>query len=240
MRNRTFRQTLLYLGDAPPERRVAPGAVEPLLLWSTSQTTEPEIDFDPGTAASFRTHGGRTVRIRRPIMKAALQVLAEQQPRSLGFQALFEQAVERVPADRRPGDLEAMRRALAEDVLQCFSLGALDLRTWQPAFAPEASERPRMSPLAARQAAAGRRTVVNMFHRQVPVGPVARLLAPVLDGAHDRRALVEHAKSLVRDGDLPLRRGGAPVTDPDGAERTLEDMVEQALGNLARSALLVA
>ncbi|MGD8308974.1 MAG: methyltransferase regulatory domain-containing protein [Chromatiales bacterium] len=239
LRNRTFRQTLLCHDGGELERRIAPGAVESLLLWSTSRAMDPGIDFDPATAASFRTSTGRTVRIRRPIAKAALQLLAQRHPRGLAFGELFDMAAERVPARWRTDDREQMRSALAQDALQCFSLGALDLRTWLPELEGRVSERPRICPLAAYRAKAGKRSTVNRYHRQVPIGPVARVLAPALDGGHDRRALVEHAAALVRDGDLPISRNGRPVTDPDEVRRSIAGIVEQALNNLARSALLV-
>jgi len=198
------------------------------------------VDFNPQEITPFRSLGGASIKVRRPITKAAFQVLAERHPRTIGFPELFEAALERVPERWRFGDAAAVRAALAQDVLECYTLGGLELRTTQPALTPEISDRPRMSPLAAHQAQAGKERVVNRYHRQIRIGPLARKLAPLLDGEHDRAALVEHTKSLVQSGNLPMVRNGRPVTDPDGAQDALEDAVGQALGNLAAASLLIA
>ncbi len=239
LRNRTFRQTLLCHQDAQIDRAGSVEIMEPLLLWSAARPMTPQIDHDPQTVVHFRTLRGGTVRVRRPVTKEALVVLAERQPQALSFAELFEVVMERIPVRWKLSDTQGMRASLAQDILAIYGLGAVELRTWQPPFAAEVSDRPRISPVAAYQVKAGKTRVVNMYHRQTPIGPVARLLAPLLDGTRDRAALIEHAKTLVRDGDLALRDKEALDSNPEEAQRVIAAGVDQALRNLARSALLV-
>ena len=240
LRNRTFRQTLLCHKDQQIDRAGSLEILEPLLIWSAAQPMSAQIDHDPQVIASFRTLRGSTVRIRRPVTKEALGILAEHHPRALSFAALFEAVMERIPARWKLADTEGMRRSLAQDVMTVYGLGAVELRTWQPQFASEVSESPRISPVAAYQVQSGKTQVVNMYHRQVSIGPVARVLAPVMDGTRDRAALIEHAKTLVRDGNLPLRDKETLDTNPGEVQRAIEAGVDQAVRNLARSALLVS
>jgi methyltransferase-like protein/cyclopropane fatty-acyl-phospholipid synthase-like methyltransferase len=240
LRNRSFRQTLLCHGEAKIRRRVDAEALESLLLLSNCQPMEPQIDHDPQKVCHFRTPRGVSVRVRRPATKEALVVLAEHSPRALSLSELFESVMERLPDRWKRSDAGTQRGLLLADLLSVYGLGAVDLRTWQVPCEAEVSERPRLSPVAAYQVRNGKTTVVDMQHRQTRIGPVARLLAPVLDGTHDRAALVEHAMTLARDGDLPLRDKEALLARPDEARRTVESVVDQALRNLAKSALLVS
>jgi len=240
LRNRTFRQTLLCHRHQQIDRAGSLEILDPLLIWSTTQPMSAEIDHDPQVVASFRTLRGSTVPVRRPVTKEALSVLAEQRPRALSFAALFAAVMERIPARWKLADAQGMRGSLAQDIMALYGLGAVELKTWQPELASEVSERPRISPVAAYQVRSGKTQVVNMYHRQVTVGPVARLLVPLLDGTHDRADLIEHAKTLARDGDLPLHNKEALDTNPEEAQRMIEAAVDQATQNLARAALLVS
>jgi methyltransferase-like protein len=62
----------------------------------------------------------------------------------------------------------------------------------------------------------------------------------LLDGRHDKAALIGDLAKLVDEKGMTIRRGDVPVTEPADVRAILEQVVPQSLEHLRKSAMLVA
>ncbi len=236
LRNRPFRQTLLVRDSLQLNRNVN---AEDMALFRITISSLPRLQdmkFDPRTKLNVRTRYGGDFNVSRPITKAALAVLHRSRPGALEFEDLFQQSLQELPPRIRPdaNQTAAVRNNLLQDILQCYTNGILALSTWSPQVATTLPDKPVVNPLAAYQAGESDRVTVPR-HNAVQLGPVARSLAPVLDGSRDRQSLETYIKEQIASGDLELSRGNQKVASDDD----MKPLVDTALNNLLRMGLLV-
>ena len=140
--------------------------------------------------------------------------------------------------------MTAAAEELRSGLIRCYRQKRLELGTLPPSFVVVASDKPTASPLAHAQAIGGN-TVTNLRHEAGQLNEFGREVLALLDGNHDRAAIVDALAEAVKTGRVTLKR-----PDPDvmpgvnGRLRTLpeavEDSLEDCLKKLARFALLVA
>jgi methyltransferase-like protein len=116
----------------------------------------------------------------------------------------------------------------------------LELRTHEPDFVTDVSERPKASPLAREQARRGSSRVTNQRHEMVNLDEFSRRTLALLDGTRDRKALLEDMSSLVADGTLMVEQEGRKVAGGDPLKQILGDAVDRCLTRFAKAALCVA
>ena len=130
------------------------------------------------------------------------------------------------------------------DSIRCYNQKRIELSTLSPMFVLAPSDKPIASPLARMQAQTGN-TVTNLRHEAGELNEFGRAVISLLDGTHDRRAMVAKLVDAVETGRVTLKRVESRVRpEPRGEESTLEEIVEESLSDclmkLARFALLVA
>jgi hypothetical protein len=135
-------------------------------------------------------------------------------------------------------------QALAAGLIRCFGQKRVELGTLPPKFVVEISDRPVASALARVQAQLGE-TVTNLRHETGTLNDFGREVLWLLDGDHDRPALLEKLGRAAREGRFTLRAaesnaGGAPSQRGRAPEDILEESLDNCLKKLARFALLVA
>ena len=74
----------------------------------------------------------------------------------------------------------------------------------------------------------------------VRLNDLDRHLVPLLDGKHDKAALVEKLTVIAQSGALNVQRDGLTLYDANEIQQALNAIIEQAIGNVARMALLVS
>lgn len=217
LRNRTFRQTLLIREAVALNRKLSPVQVMPLRIASKLQPVRDQPDPRSDELEEFRAPNGSSVTTQYRIIKAAMLILAENSPVAVPFDELYAMARARLDA---PGkDDSDDRNVLANDMLRCFAVGAVELH-WSPSrFVIEASERPEASAVARLQAKRGA-VATNLRHELAHLDADARRLLPLLDGS---RTLQEIAA---------IAWPGQPLGEA-------VDKLKQQLSGLARLALLV-
>jgi hypothetical protein len=131
------------------------------------------------------------------------------------------------------------RRALAEALLHFYLSNVVALQTHAPWFVLEVSGRPRASPLARLQAAAGG-PVACLRHCVVELSEFDRAVLRHLDGSRDQAALLETLAGAVADGTLEVRRDGQPLRDRGQVREVLGEALGPSLRRLADRCLLVA
>jgi methyltransferase-like protein len=106
-----------------------------------------------------------------------------------------------------------------------------------PQFALDASERPRTTPLALRQAA-NREPISNLNHCSVELTEFERYVLSLLDGTRTRGDLRAILAEQVRQGVLVLEKEGQPFHAPERTQSVIEQTVERSLQKFAGLFLL--
>jgi len=60
-----------------------------------------------------------------------------------------------------------------------------------------------------------------------------------LDGTNDINAITDKLTTIAQTGAIHVNKEGQPLTDPAAVRDALASTLEQALGNIARMAVLV-
>jgi methyltransferase-like protein/2-polyprenyl-3-methyl-5-hydroxy-6-metoxy-1,4-benzoquinol methylase len=247
LRNRTFRQTLLVHQGRTINRNLTPQSLQKLAFASAAQ---PVGAVDPLAAgnAQFALPNGVQIGTVNPLTKAALLHLAQAFPQPVSFDDLLDAARQRLQPSAvslpDPAARPADATALGADLLQLILAGAIEI--W-PALslpvAPVITATPHGWPLARLQAsriaegAAG--VVTGMRHDNVPLDPFAARVLALLDGRHDRPAILDALEPLFAAGKLVVNRDGKPVTDPVIRRGMLVTLLDDTLHRLRRFGLLV-
>lgn len=226
LRNRMFRQTLLFRDHLTVDRTVDPDRLFELHI-AAAVTPEAE-DAVAGTSRSFRGRGNQRVTSHDPSLTLALELLAETWPGAVPFGEVAEAA----------GATGSAREGLAARLLRLYlSGGPLELRISPPPFVRLVSERPSASPLARHQARQGG-AVTNLRHEQVRLNGVETFVLPTLDGTRDRQAIAASIREAIRTGALAPSGERQLLVGADEVA-VAERAADVALTRLASSALLV-
>lgn len=219
---RTFRRSILCRRELTPNRADPLVALRRLRCAGAIHALTAEPDLYSAAAEAFQNARGTRLQTNHPAVKTALALLGECYPRSLPFRDLWQTVTQRVAAagSALPADSERM---LGESLHRCHESGFLEYRVSEPPFTTDISERPRASPLARAQAAAGEEVVVSMRHHLVALEPFEQQLVPLLDGTTTRAQLQERLSERTPAGSEPV-----------------PEQIEAALRRFARGALLLA
>ena len=175
-------------------------------------------DLTDGIAATFLAADGAGLRPDDSTAKAALVLLAERWPASVGVEPLLRDARRRAGRSGRPTPLE--RREFAGFLTSNHAMGFVDLHTWEPQMTTSPGPRPVAFALARIEIERDNR-VTNLRHRQVEIDdPIAAALLARLDGTRDVASLRE---------DLSRAPAAGAVE---------EDRIEMVLAGLAHHCLL--
>jgi len=193
-------------------------AMRGLRVASPVRPAAASVDLTDGIAATFLTPDGAGLRLDDSTAKAALVLLAERWPASVGVEPLLREARRHADRSGRPTPFE--RREFAGFLATNHAMGFVDLHTWEPPMATSPGVRPLASALARIEIGRGTR-VTNLRHRQVEIDdPVAAAALVRLDGTCDRATLHE---------DLSRASPAGPIALPD---------IETVLSGLAYHCLL--
>jgi methyltransferase-like protein len=241
LRNRTFRQTLLCKSDLPLKRNVTPQDMTTFRIASPVELPE-KLDIRSTQAEQFKLAGsGTTLTTTVPIVKAAFQYLSEMWPHSVPFDRLLQVSRSRLSSVtiRDQAMVQAEVQALGSAILTGFTVRLLELRTHEPEFITEISDRPKASDLSREQAKKSGR-VTNQRHEIVHLDEFSRRTLQLLDGTRDRNALLDSMSKLVADGTLMVEQEGNKVAGGDPLKQILGDAVDRCLTRFTKAALCVA
>jgi methyltransferase-like protein/trans-aconitate methyltransferase len=240
VRNRQFRQTLLCRKGLSPKRALGGEDVRGLLVASDARPEKAPVDLSPGVKQSFGSPDGPSVETDFALTKAALMALIYHWPRALDLDTLYSEASRRLenPIGHTEADVRESKRALAGDMLQCYSANVVKFHTWQADFVVGVSNRPRASRLA-RYLAEKKQSVVNQRHESVSLDPLTQQVVLLLDGTRDRLALLKRLRKLVEDGSFAEQPEDGSSTGAKKTGGSIKKAMDRSLARLARTALLV-
>jgi methyltransferase-like protein len=237
LRNRMFRQTLVCHEAVQPNYDVRAEQVMQFHIASPATPRSGTVDLQSDASEEFIGRSNVVISASMPVAKAAFVVLGEVWPQALPFSELFDRAQARLEPRQRSEDGQALARAL---LTAYASAGDSFVQLWlrPPACAVKAGERPVASPLARLQAERSAQ-VTNLRHELVALTPFDRHLIPLLDGSRDRPSLVDALMERFQQQAFQISEAGATLTDTARAREVLEEVLEQQLPKLAKSALLM-
>ena len=246
LRNRMFRETLLCLDRVQPNWEVKPESLRVLHVASPAKPVDaenkpvPTIDLATDSKLSFKSPSGMSMATDRPLLKAAMQVLGTTYPGTVPFDALRKQARELLGGGT--GDERQMAEdtvTIAVGLLNCYMGSDLvELHGMPITFVRTPGDKPVAMPLARAQAVRGP-MVTNRRHEVVRLNDLDRQLVPLLDGAHDRAMIADKLTVVAQAGALSIQKDGQPLTDDVQIKAALGSVLDQALANVAKMALLV-
>jgi SAM-dependent methyltransferase len=202
---RLYRQTLLCRADVRLERRLTPEVAAGFLITSQARPAE-GANLRDGSVVEFRDPRGTAIRTDGPLIKLALERLADSWPRAVAFDELLRGARDAVSAADAPRPSRDAAQVLGDSILRGYAADVVQLHVDQPRFADVPGRHPRASALARLQAACGE-PLTTLRHASVRVDDAAgRRLVMLLDGSRDRHALVEAMSGQGEgEGDLPAK-----------------------------------
>jgi methyltransferase-like protein len=240
VRNRMFRQTLVCRKSVALQREPQWETMLNLFVSSNSQPEE-TVELRSSKPVSY-ARPGSTMMTREPLVKAAMQYLAEQWPKSVPFQELVTMArrkLDPTPQLLSPERVRHEQRAIATPLLRCFATTHVDLSVCPTPFSLNAGDYPAV-PRLARYQAQNSNQVTNLMHQTISVSDLQRHLIQRLDGKHDRSQLVEFLVDQVAQGKLVAHDEGTEVRGEERVREMLTDVLESSLNSLASKWLFTA
>ena len=247
LRNRAFRQTLLVHTGQTINRNLTPASLEKLAI-ASALTPQGPVDPKASGNARFVLPNGIAADTTGPLTKAALLALAEAWPQPVTFPHLLDAARRQVEGDLLqepdPTGRPAAAQALGTDIFQLYTAGLLEIWPHALPLATGISVQPRAFALACWQAGqtpmGGQGVVTNMRHESIGLDALTVRILALLDGSHDRSAILEALTPLFATGTLTLQRDGQAVTDPILRRGMLVTFLEDALHRMRSYAILEA
>jgi methyltransferase-like protein/2-polyprenyl-3-methyl-5-hydroxy-6-metoxy-1,4-benzoquinol methylase len=248
LRNRMFRETLLCLERVQPNWAVNPENLRVLHVASGARAVDaqgqplPSVPLlDEASNVSYKSATGMSMATTRPLLKAVMQVLANYFPGTVPFDILRKEARTLIGGDPTDPKLIAEdTQVIAVGLLNCY-MGSdlIELHGMPITFARQVSDKPTALGLARIQA--GRAAVVtNRRHEVVRLNDLDKHLVPLLDGTRDKSAIVAELTKVAQNGLLNVQKDGITISEPKEIQQALISVMDQALANVARMALLTA
>jgi methyltransferase-like protein len=242
LRIRGFRSTLLCHAEADVDRTLKPADFTKLYV-AYHEMPEPFVFLHGELKVKFASKGVKLLS-RSPLVRSALEHLAEIWPRAIAYDELVRTAAVRLRSEMATSGLDVRKEpldpaevsAVLSILMQAFSWGVLDAFVNPPQFAPEVSSRPIASALARRQAAQSLK-VTNRRHEVVTLDAFSQQVIQRLDGGADRSMLIDHMQRALNSKKIVAKSNS---TTPMSLESTdVGLVVDQVLNQLRQSALLV-
>jgi methyltransferase-like protein len=230
---RPFRRSLLVREGRGVVEEIDLGRLASLSLYADLEPADAGPERDAGV---FTNGAGTSFRVSDPLTRGMLDHLAGIYPNAVPFADLVHLAHERLArtgAEVRTDDAE---QALAE-LFNLYCSGGIGLTARKDSWTRLPGDRPRATPLARVQAAAGEGHVATGRHRVLSLDALAARLLMLLDGARDRDELTESLHDALRETpDLaPTLAADAP-----GTREAIAANIERLLGRFGQGGLLEA
>ena len=242
LHNRAFRSTLLCHADVALERTLNADIMRGFHVALVVALSSEKIDLDSEDPVSFRI-GELKLASAEPIVKAAVRRLASRWPEALSFDDLHAAALEALPSSKRAryegkdnGEGSASKKALASSLMMYLGAGLVHGWVHPPRKLSQLQERPLASPVARLQARQGA-VVSNGHHQLVMLNGTQRHLIAILDGEHDREALIDSLRDAFASGAMVIAEKGEALQEVSSDKLSL--LVANALERLREAALLV-
>lgn len=240
LRNRMFRESLLISEKLTPNWAVQPDCLRILHVASAAKPVQEPVNVTSDENVSYRSASGMNMATNRPLLKSAMRILQQAYPATVPFDELRKQARAALGSEATdPKAIAEDTQVLAVGLLNCY-MGSdlIELHGMPIEFVRVPGEKPVASPLARLQAPKG--SIASRRHEIVRLSDLDRHLIPLLDGTHDRAALADKLTDIAKSGALNIQKDGVPLYDPKDIHQAIGSVLDQALQNVGRMAILTA
>jgi methyltransferase-like protein/cyclopropane fatty-acyl-phospholipid synthase-like methyltransferase len=244
LRNRMFRHSLLCLPSHQPNYTLNPDRLLGLHIASPLLPPPADADLNSTAQVTFKMpEGPVAAHVADPLAKHAFKFLTERYPASVPFEELCLEARKRFNPNLVPDEPTRNhdRQVIGQVILQSYVSRAdrlVELLRVPVPVATKVSAKPRATPLARRQAATNP-WATTLKHEFGQLGEFERRLLILLDGEHDRAALIDTVTSFVTTGQMNVARDGVNVTDPKEVRGLIEKSIDAVLDRLLKISFLV-
>jgi len=232
LQNRAFRRTLLCHDDVVLDRNLRADIMREFQFGMTVALRGEQIDLGSDDPISFKL-GEQKISSVEPVVKAAVKQLASQWPDTMSFGDLHAAAVDALPSDQRPAS--ESEKTLSSSLMTFLGAGLMQAWVHPPKPIPPIGAKPVASSLVRAQARRGK-LVSNCRHEQVMLDDTERHLIALLDGAHDREALIDNLRAAFSGGAMVIKAKGDTLKEVNSEH--LSAIVDKALTHLHSRALL--
>jgi methyltransferase-like protein/SAM-dependent methyltransferase len=226
--NRTFRQPLLVHADRAPQIRYAldRSRYERLHFAAYVPPVDDEVLLDNSTQEFGAP--GQTLSTGVPDVKVAMDVLTNRWPWTLSRRELVAAVQARLSA--AGVESAANQETAIDDLLEYLIVRGQVRYRLDPVVPEPTSTPPRLDEPARRLAEIVRSDaepyVYNTWHESVPLSATDRHLLPLLDGTHDREALIGTLLDANQQGLVQFERDGQPLSAEADVRGAAEDHVD--------------
>ncbi|MFO0938119.1 MAG: class I SAM-dependent methyltransferase [Gemmataceae bacterium] len=247
LRNRMFRESLVVKSSVNPNWAVNPESLRQLHVASGSKPVGPDgqplanVNITNEENVSYRSLSGMSMATNRPILKAAMLVLAETFSATIPFDHLRKAARERLGGDASDPKLIAEdTNMIALGLLNCYmSSDLVELHGMAINFCKKPGENPTALPWARIQATK-QAVVTNRRHEVIRTNDLDKQLLPLLDGKHTRPQIIEKLTEVAKGGLINVQKDGITLQDPKDIKTAITSVLDQALLNVGAQGLLIA
>jgi SAM-dependent methyltransferase len=185
---RQMRAAVLCRDDAEREAAAGSALLDDAWIAGVVRASSDPFDLDADVEETFVGPRGTEVRVRAPLAKMALLVLANRYPQAFRFDALCVAAQAQLATRgiRAPSEERAMLRS---GLYALWGRNELELRVSDAPLRTTPGERPAASALSRQEAARGRH-LTTPTHAALPLEPIERAIVAELDGARTRPEVV--------------------------------------------------
>jgi methyltransferase-like protein len=224
LHNRTFRRTLLCHDDVALDRNLRADIMREFQFGMTAELRGGQIDLCSDDPVSFNL-GGQKISSGEPVVKAAVKQLAGQWPDTMSFGDLHAAALRMLPAGKRKRRsnkdkcaASESEKTLASSLMTFVGAGLVDAWVHPPKPLSPLGAKPVASSLARAQARRGN-LISNCRHEQVMLDDTERHLIGLLDGEHDREALIDNLRSAFAGGTMVIKAKGDTLKEVSTCRR---------------------
>lgn len=230
LRNRMFRRTLLCHAHVDLQRNIEPDNLLGFYVASPLVLEDPETPPVPGAPLGFKHVHGTTITLYREIEQTALLHLLSIWPEQVAVRDLVQHCL------HDEMDTAGLTK-VCELILNCASMGLVELHQAPARFKTRPSTHPAASPLARLQAGEGD-WVTNRRHESVELDAFAREVLMVLDGNRDLLSIESALMKRIGDGALTVKREDEALTNREELSRVVHGSLNEKIAELANAALL--
>jgi methyltransferase-like protein/tRNA1(Val) A37 N6-methylase TrmN6 len=242
LHNRQFRQTLLAHPQALRMQAPQPLQLRHLLICAELDRENVNDAIAGNAPVRFVASNGVVVTSADPLVKAALVVLAESFPSSMGLDVLYRAALEHLGKQPEPSREAANLRILGEALLEFHGAGAVELHSYEGypfSTGQDTSDTPRVTALA-RVYAQRSIMVPGRWHEAVNLGLLGQRALLLMDGRHSVEQVKQGLLEAVRQDELGLTDSeGREVHDPAEQGELLDAFLQDLMGTFRRHGFLM-
>jgi methyltransferase-like protein/ubiquinone/menaquinone biosynthesis C-methylase UbiE len=226
--NRTFRQSLLVHAERASQIRYAldRARYERMHFAAYIPPVDDEVLLDNSTQEFGAP--GQTMSTGVPDVKVAMDVLTNRWPWTLSRRELVTAVQARLSA--AGVESAANQETAIDDLLEYLIVRGQARYRLDPVVPEPTSTPPRLDEPARRLAEIVRTDaepyVYNTWHESVPLSATDRHLLPLLDGSHNREALISTLLEANRAGFVQFERDGQPLSAEADIRGAAEDHVD--------------